>query len=48
MGRDHQPTTPADCLTLVMPLQARAGMSTHHFHEYWLNLFLPAPAQVLI
>jgi hypothetical protein len=25
---------PADCLTLVMPLQARAGMTTDDFYEY--------------
>jgi hypothetical protein len=37
MGRDDDPTTAADCLTLVMPLRARAGMTASDFYEYWLN-----------
>jgi pimeloyl-ACP methyl ester carboxylesterase len=40
MGRDDDPAVPADCLTLVMPLQARQGMTTHDFYEYWLNAHL--------
>jgi hypothetical protein len=45
MGRDDHPTAPADCLTLVMPLQARAGMSTDDFYEYWLNAHVTLPAR---
>src|ERR1039457_7028251 len=45
MGRDDHTTAPADCLTLVMPLQARAGMSTHDFYEYWLNAHVTLPAR---
>lgn len=41
MGRDE----PADCLTLVMPLQARQGMTTHDFYEYWLNAHVTLPAR---
>ena len=45
MGRDDHTTAAADCLTLVMPLQARAGMSTHDFYEYWLNAHVTLPAR---
>jgi hypothetical protein len=45
MGRDDHTTAPADCLTLVMPLQARAGMSAHDFYEYWLNAHVTLPAR---
>jgi hypothetical protein len=39
------PAEPADCLTLVMPLQARAGMTTDDFYEYWLNAHVTLPAR---
>jgi hypothetical protein len=45
MGRDDHPTAPADGLTLVMPRQARAGMSTDDFYEYWLNAHVTLPAR---
>ena len=45
MGRDDDAATPADCLTLVMPLQARAGMTNHDFYEYWLNAHVTLPAR---
>ena len=45
MGQDDHPTAPADFLTLVMPLQARAGMSTDDFYEYWLNAHVTLPAR---
>ena len=45
MGRDDDATAPADCLTLVMPLQARAGMTTHDFYDYWLNAHVTLPAR---
>jgi hypothetical protein len=45
MGRDDHAAAPADCLTLVMPLQARAGLSTHDFYEYWLNAHVTLPAR---
>jgi hypothetical protein len=31
MGRDDDMAAPADCLTLVMPLQAGPEMTTHDF-----------------
>jgi hypothetical protein len=34
MEPGQPPADPADCLTLVMPLQARAGMTTDDFYEY--------------
>ena len=43
MGRDDHTAAPDDCLTLVMPLQARAGLSTHDFHDYWLNAHVTLP-----
>jgi hypothetical protein len=45
MGRDDDAAAPADCLTLVMPLQARAGMTSHDFYEYWLNAHVTLPAR---
>jgi hypothetical protein len=35
----------ADCLTLVMPLQARSGLTTDDFYEYWLNAHVTLPAR---
>jgi hypothetical protein len=40
-----QSTELADCLTLVMPLQARSGMTTDDFYEYWLNAHVTLPAR---
>jgi hypothetical protein len=45
MGRDDHLAAPADYLTLVMPLQARAGTSTRDFYEYWLNAHVTLPAR---
>lgn len=45
MGRDDDVAVPADCLTLVMPLQARQGLTTHDFYEYWLNAHVTLPAR---
>jgi hypothetical protein len=45
MGRDDDAAAPADCLTLVMPLQARAGMTNRDFYEYWLNAHVTLPAR---
>jgi hypothetical protein len=41
MGREDD----ADCLTLVMPLQARPGITTEDFYEYWLNAHVTLPAR---
>jgi hypothetical protein len=35
----------ADCLTLVMPLQARSGLTPDDFYEYWLNAHVTLPAR---
>ncbi len=43
MRRDDAPAAPADCLTLVMPLQALRGMTTSDFYEYWLNAHVTLP-----
>jgi hypothetical protein len=45
MGRDDDAAAPADCLTLVMPLKARADMTRHDFYEYWLNAHVTMPAR---
>jgi len=45
MGRDDDVAAPADCLTLVMPLKARADMTRHDFYEYWLNAHVTLPAR---
>ena len=45
MGRDDDAAAPADCLTLVMPLKARADMTRHDFYEYWLNAHVTLPAR---
>jgi hypothetical protein len=45
MGRDDGTSTPADCLTLVMPLQARAGLTRADFYDYWLNAHVTMPAR---
>jgi hypothetical protein len=45
MGRDDDAAVPADCLTLVMPLKARADMTRHDFYEYWLNAHVTMPAR---
>jgi len=44
MGQDEAPA-PTDCLTLVMPLKARADMTRHDFYEYWLNAHVTMPAR---
>ena len=36
---------PADRLTLVMPLQARSGLTPGDFYEYWLNAHVTLPAR---
>jgi hypothetical protein len=45
MGRADEVAARADCLTLVMPLQARQGMSADDFYEYWLNAHVTLPAR---
>jgi hypothetical protein len=45
MGRDDDPTAVADCLTLVMPLQARPGLTAADFYDYWLNAHVTLPAR---
>jgi hypothetical protein len=45
MGRDDGTSAPADCLTLVMPLQARAGLTRADFYDYWLNAHVTLPAR---
>jgi hypothetical protein len=45
MRRDDALTAPADCLTLVMPLQALPGMTTADFYDYWLNAHVTLPAR---
>lgn len=45
MGRDDDAAAAADCLTLVMPLKARADMTRHDFYEYWLNAHVTLPAR---
>jgi hypothetical protein len=45
MGRDDGTSIPADCLTLVMPLQARAGLTRADFYDYWLNAHVTMPAR---
>jgi hypothetical protein len=45
MRRDDTPAAPADCLTLVMPLQALRGITTSDFYEYWLNAHVTLPAR---
>ena len=45
MSRDDALTAPADCLTLVMPLQALRGMTTADFYDYWLNAHVTLPAR---
>ena len=45
MRRDDAPAAPADCLTLVMPLQALPDMTTSDFYEYWLNAHVTLPAR---
>ena len=45
MGRDDDTAAVADCLTLVMPLQARRGMTAADFYEYWLNAHVTLPAR---
>jgi hypothetical protein len=45
MGRDDGAAAPADCLTLVMPLKARADMTRRDFYEYWLNAHVTMPAR---
>ena len=34
-----------DCLTLVMPLTARDGMTNAEFYDYWLNAHVTMPAR---
>jgi len=34
-----------DCLTLVMPLTARDGMTPAEFYDYWLNAHVTMPAR---
>jgi hypothetical protein len=45
MEPGQPPAAPADCLTLVMPLQARSGMTADDFYEYWLNAHVTLPAR---
>jgi hypothetical protein len=45
MARDDGPAAVTDCLTLVMPLQARRGMTAADFYEYWLNAHVTLPAR---
>jgi hypothetical protein len=45
MRRDDDAAAPADCLTLVMPLKARADMTRRDFYEYWLNAHVTMPAR---
>ena len=45
MSRDDDAAAPADFLTLVMPLTARAGMTKADFYDYWLNAHVTMPAR---
>jgi hypothetical protein len=45
MSRDDDAAAPADFLTLVMPLTARAGMTNADFYDYWLNAHVTMPAR---
>ncbi len=45
MSRDDDAGTPADFLTLVMPLTARPGLTNADFYDYWLNAHVTMPAR---
>jgi hypothetical protein len=45
MGHDDGANAPADCLTLVMPLQAKAGLTRADYYDYWLNAHVTMPAR---